>query len=60
MAQLSTASLSGLGDSAFIEINGRKIRYRVLSIYSIDEPARFDASLLGVHSIHDGFLEAGK
>ena len=60
VAQLSTASLSGLGDSAFIEINGRKIRYRVLSIYSIDEPARFDASLLGVHSIHDGFLEAGK
>ncbi|MBO1273378.1 DrmE family protein [Shewanella sp. 4t3-1-2LB] len=60
VAQFSTASLSGLGDSAFIEINGRKIRYRVLSISAIDEPARFDASLLGVHSIHDGFLEAGK
>ncbi|RLT91256.1 MULTISPECIES: DrmE family protein [unclassified Ketobacter] len=59
VAQLSTASLSGLGDSAFIEINGRKIRYRVLSISAIDEPARFDASLLGVRSIHDGFLEAG-
>lgn len=60
VAQLSTASLSGLGDSAFIEINGRKIRYRVLSISAIDEPAKFDASLLGVHSIHDGFLGAGK
>lgn len=60
VAQLSTASLSGLGDSAFIEINRRKIRYRVLSISAIDEPAKFDASLLGVHSIHGGCLEAGK
>ncbi|WP_417360917.1 MULTISPECIES: DrmE family protein [Gammaproteobacteria] len=60
VAQLSTASLSGLGDSAYIEINGRKIRYRVLSISAINEPTKFDASLLGVHSIHNGFLEAGK
>lgn len=58
VAQLSSASLSGLGDRAFIEINGRKIRYKVLSISTIDEPARFDASLLGVHSIYDGFWEA--
>ncbi|MEX1221774.1 MAG: DrmE family protein [Idiomarina sp.] len=60
VAQLSTVSLSGLGDSAFIEINGRKIRYKVLSISAIDELARFDASFLGVHSIHDGFLEKGR
>ncbi|TQV87666.1 DrmE family protein [Aliikangiella coralliicola] len=57
VAQLSTASISGLGDNAFIEINGKEIRYRVLSISSVDEAARYDASILGVHSIHDGLLE---
>lgn len=58
VTQLSTASLSLLGDSAFVEINGKEIRYKVLSISSVDDVARFDASFIGVHSIGDGLLEA--
>ncbi len=57
VSQLSTASLSALGDNAFVEINGKKIRYKILSITSIDEAAKFDASLIGIHTIGDGLLE---
>lgn len=54
VAQLSTASISSLGNRAFIEINGKKISYRVLSISSIHETVRFNASVQGVHLVHDG------
>ena len=56
VSQLSTASLSALGDRAFVEINGKEVRYKVLSISSIDALAKFDAAYIGVHSISDKYL----
>lgn len=57
VSQLSKASLSALGDIAYVELGGQRIRYKVLSISSIDGTTKFDASTLGLHSIGEGHLE---
>ena len=57
VSQLSTATLSVLGDGAVVEINGKEVHYKVLSISSIDDTAKYHASYLGVHSISEGLPE---
>lgn len=49
VAQLSSASISASSETVVVPVNDTYVRYRVLTVETVDGAARFDSSELGLH-----------
>lgn len=53
VAQLSSASISATSGVAHVTIDGAQVRYRLLTIATIDGVSQFPADILGLHTTED-------
>lgn len=58
VAQLSSASISASSGAAYVNIDGTQVRYRLLTVATVDGAAPFASGILGLHTTEDRLPEA--
>lgn len=58
VTQLSSASINASSGDAFVEISGKQIRYRLLTVSTADGAAPFPSNVLGLHTTEGRIPEA--
>lgn len=58
VTQLSSASISAASGTAYVNINGNQVRYRLLTVATVEGTAPFASDVLGLHTTEDELRES--